>query len=188
MDYFGPFLIKQKRSLVKRFGCLFTCLSMRAVHIEIANSLTADSFINALRRFIARRGKPDHIYSENGSNFVGANRILRESLDELNKESLNQFCCQQEIKWTFNPPTASHMGGAWERTILSVRKILTALTRNQTLDDEAFSTFMTEVEGILNSRPLVPIMFDDSTQNEPLTPNHLLLLRGTANLPPGLFS
>ena len=97
MDYFGPFLIKQKRSLVKRYGCLFTCLSMRVVHIEIANSLTADSFINALRRFIARRGKPDHIYSDNGSNFVGANRILRESLDELNQESLNQFCCQQKI-------------------------------------------------------------------------------------------
>ena len=188
VDYFGPFLIKQKRSLVKRYGCLFTCLSMRAVHIEIANSLTADSFINALRRFIARRGKPDHIYSDNGSNFVGANCILRESLDELNQKSLNQFCCQQEIKWTFNPPTASHMGGAWERMIRSVRKILTALTRDQALDDEAFSTFITEVEGILNSRPLVPIMFDDSTQNEPLTPNHLLLLRGTANLPPGLFS
>ena len=58
VDYFGPFLIKQKRSLVKRYGCLFSCLSMRAVHTQIANSLTADSFINALRRFIARRGKP----------------------------------------------------------------------------------------------------------------------------------
>ena len=93
VDYFGPFLIKQKRSLVNRYGCLFTCLSMRAVHIEIANFLTADSFINALCRFIARKGKPDHIYSDNGSNFVGANRILRESLNELNQESLNQFCC-----------------------------------------------------------------------------------------------
>ena len=71
---------------------------MRAVHIEIANSLTADSFINALRRFIARRGKRDHFYSENGSNFVGANRPLREYLDELNQESLIQFCWQQEIK------------------------------------------------------------------------------------------
>ena len=86
---------------------------MRAVHIEIVNSLTADSFINAFRRFIARRDKPDHIYSDNGSNIVGANRILRESVDELNQESLDQFCCQQAVKWTFNPLTASHMGGAW---------------------------------------------------------------------------
>ena len=67
------------------------------------------------------------------------------------------------------------MGEAWDRMIRSVRSILTALTRDQTLDDEAFSTFMAEVEGILNSRPLVPIMFDDSTQNELLTPNLLLL-------------
>ena len=101
---------------------------------------------------------------------------MRESLDELNEKSLNQFCCQQEIKWIFNPPTASHMSGAWERMFRSVRKILTALTSDKTLDDEAFSTFMTEVEGILNSRPHVPIIFDDSTQNEPLTPSHLLLL------------
>ena len=80
------------------------------------------------------------------------------------------------------------MGVAWKRMICSVRKILTAKTCDQTLDDEAFSTFMTETERILNPRPFVPIMFDDSTQNEPLTPNHLLLLRGTSNLPPGLFS
>ena len=86
--------------------------SMRVGHIEIANSLAADLFINALRRFSARRGKSDHIYGDNGSNFVEANRILRETLDELNKRSLNQFCCQQAIKETFNPPTASHMGGA----------------------------------------------------------------------------
>ena len=89
VDYFGPFLVKEKRCLVKRYGCLFTCLSMRAVHIEIANSLTADSFINTLRRFINRRGKLDHIHSDNGSNFIGANRILRESQDELNNEPLN---------------------------------------------------------------------------------------------------
>ena len=72
VDYFGPFLIKQKRSLIKRYSSFFTCLSMRAVHIKIANSLTADSFINALHHLIARRGKPDHIYSDNGSNVVGA--------------------------------------------------------------------------------------------------------------------
>ena len=94
------------------------------MHIEIANSLTADSFINALRCFIARRGKPDHNYSDNGSNCVGANRILRENLDELNQESLNQFCCQQEIKWTFNSPMASHMGGILDRMICSVPKSL----------------------------------------------------------------
>ena len=149
VHYFGPFLIEQKRSLVKSYGCLFTCLSMRAVHIEIANSLTADSFINTLRRFIARRGKPDHIYSDNGSNFVGANRIMCESLDELNQESFNQFVLSaSQIKWKFNPPKASHMGVAGERMIRLVCKILEASNRDQTLNDEVLFTLMTEVEGI----------------------------------------
>ena len=107
VDYFGPFMIKQGRSLVKRYRCVFTCLTMRVVHIEIANSLTADSFINALRRFTARRGKPNCIFSDNGTNFVGAARILRESLEELNKSTIDRYCCQQNIKWAFMPPSAS---------------------------------------------------------------------------------
>ena len=62
IDYFGAFLIKQKRSLVKRYGCVFTCLTTRAIHIEVAHSLSTDSFICALKRFIAWRGKPRYIY------------------------------------------------------------------------------------------------------------------------------
>ena len=186
IDYFGPFMIKQGRSLVKRYGCVFTCLTMRAVHIEIANSLTADSFINALRRFTARRGKPNCIFSDNGTNFVGAGRILRESLEELNKGRIDRYCCQQNIKWVFMPPSASHMGGAWERMIRSIRKILNALIGCQTLNDEGLVTFMTKVEAILNSRLLVPVIYDDKGQ-EPLTSNHLLLFKGNINLPPGVF-
>ena len=79
IDYFGPYLIKQGRSLVKRYGCLFTCMTVRAIHIELSHSLSTDSFLCALRRFIARRGRPEHIYSDNSSNFIGAERILRES-------------------------------------------------------------------------------------------------------------
>ena len=108
IDYFGPFTIKQGRSLVKRYGCVFTCLTMRAVHLEIANSLTADSFINALRQFTARRDKPNCIFSDNGTNFVGAALILRGSLKELNKNKTDRQCCQQNIKWVFMPPSASH--------------------------------------------------------------------------------
>ena len=113
--------------------------------------LTADSFINALRRFTARRGKPNCIFSDYGTNFVGAARILRESLEELNKSRIDRYCSQQNIKWVFMPPSASHMGGAWERMIRSIRKILNALIGSQTLNDEGLVTFMTEVEAILNS-------------------------------------
>ena len=80
IDYFGSFLVKQGRSQVKRYGCIFTCLSMPAVHKEVAHSLATDSFLQALRRFIFRRGKPQQIYSDNGTNFVGAEKVLRDSL------------------------------------------------------------------------------------------------------------
>ena len=80
VDYFGPFLVKQGRSRIKRYGCIFSCLTTRAVHIEVASDLSTDFFINALRRFIARRGQPDEIFSDNGTNFVGAKRVFRESL------------------------------------------------------------------------------------------------------------
>jgi hypothetical protein len=76
LDFFRPFLVKQGRSQVKRYGCIFTCLTVRAVHIEVAHTLHTDSFINALQRFISRRGQPYEIRSDNGSNFVGAEREL----------------------------------------------------------------------------------------------------------------
>ena len=143
-------------------------------------------FINALRRFTAKRGQLDDIFSENGTNFVGAERVLRESLQSLQQTKLNNFCLQLEIKWRFNPPYASHMGGAWEQMLRSVRRILNALTQMQTLNEEGIIILMTEVEGILNFRPLVPLMLHD-LKEDPLTPNHLLLLRGNPSLPPGTF-
>ena len=83
IDYFGPFLVKQERSRIKRYGCIFSCLTTRAVHIEVASDLFTDYFINALRRFIARRGQLDKIFNDNGTNFVGTERVLCESLQSL---------------------------------------------------------------------------------------------------------
>ena len=186
LDYFGSYLVKQGRSLCKRYECIFTCLTMRAVHIKVSHSLSTDSFRNALRRFISRRGTPSNICSNNGTNFVGANRILKEALQQFDQIRLKNYCSQLEINWHFNPPHASHMGGSWERIICSGKRILDALIKLQTLNDEGFLTLMTEVEGIFNSRPIVPIIFDFQG-DEPLNPNHLLLTRGNATLSPGLF-
>ena len=77
IDYFGLFLLKQGRSETKRYGCIFSCLTVRAIHIEVAKDFSTDAFINAMRRFIARRGNPLYIYSDNGTNFVGAETILK---------------------------------------------------------------------------------------------------------------
>ena len=115
IDFFGPIMVKQGRSLVKHYGCVFTCLTMRAVHLELSYSLDTDAFINALRRFISRRGKPHTFFSDNGSNFVGGNQELRRSIQNLNQETIEERLKQDEIRWKFNPPYANHMGGIWER-------------------------------------------------------------------------
>lgn len=186
VDYFGPFLVKQGRSLVKRYGCLFTCLTIRAIHVEIAHSLDTDSFISALRRFISRRGRPEVIFSDNGTNFVAADKELREGLKQFNQHRISGYLLQHEIIWKFNPPAASHMGGVWERMIRCVRKVLANVVKEQTMNDETLCTVMCEAEAVVNSRPITSVS-DDPSDSSPLTPNHLLTLRGSTSLPAGSF-
>ena len=183
VDCFGPIMVRRGRTDVKRYGVLFTCLSMRAVHIEIAHSLDTDSFIHAMRRFIGRRGQPVEIRSDNGSNFVGGENELREAVRQWNHRQIHEFLIQKSIKWVFNPPAGSHHGGVWERCIRTVRKVIKAILKEQTLDDEGLLTLMCEVEAIVNGRPITKNS-DDPRDCEALTPNHLLLLRSGPVLPP----
>ena len=115
VDYFGPCATKDSRKEHKRYAALFTCLVSRALHIEVAHSLETDSFLHALRRFIARRGPVREIRSDNATNFVRARRELREAINEMDQKEITEKLRQQNIDWTFNPPAASHMGGVWER-------------------------------------------------------------------------
>ena len=186
VDYFGPFQVKRGRSLVKRYGVIFTCLAIRAVHIEVSHSLDTDSFLLALRRFIARRGQVKEIRSDNGTNFSSGEKELRESINAWNQEKIHENLLQRNVKWSFNPPYGSHYGGVWERCIRTARKILQALLREQTTDDEGLVTLMCEVESIMNGRPITTVSTDPQDL-EPLTPNHLLLLRSESPMPPGLF-
>ena len=152
VDLFGPFLVKQGRSVVKRYGCIFTCMTVRAVHLEVVHSLSADSFISALRRFVSRRSNVAHLHSDNGSNFTGVDRILlHESIRDWNQHQIGGFLLQREIEWHFNTPLASHFGGAWERLIRSVRKVMRSLPSGATFSDEGLITLLTEVESIINS-------------------------------------
>ena len=160
VDYFGPISVKQGRSVVKRYGCLFYCMTIRAVHLELAYSMSTDSFIFALRKFISRRGNVAHIYSDNGSNFIGAEKVLRESIQHWNHDQIVPYLHQKDINWHFNPPRASHSGGAWERLVKSVKKVLTSLAPKTTVfTDEGLSTLFVEVEAIVNSLPLFPVSF-----------------------------
>jgi len=181
-DYFGPFHVKRGRGREKRYGCIFTCLTTRAIHLEIAPSLDTSSFLNSLTRFIARRGKPDLIRSDNGTNFVSADHELKEAVRRLDSTVLRNKLADDGIRWIFNPPAASHMGGAWERQIRSVRKIMAGLTHEQVLTDDALHTLLCSVEAIINNRPLTTVSTDPNDLT-PLTPNHLLILRPAKALP-----
>ena len=186
LDYFGPIAVKRGRSEVKRYGCVFTCFSTRAVHIEVAHSLDTNSFIHALDRFMARRGEPRDIFSDNGTNFVGGHKELKCAVKEWNQEQIHAQMLKREVNWHFNPPAASHMGGVWERQVRTIRRVLTGITTEQTLDDEGLLTLLTIVEGIVNSRPITKLS-DDPKDSSPLTPNHLLMLKSGPLLPPGKF-
>ena len=175
VDCFGPFEVDRARSKVKRYGVIFTCLALRAVYIEIVSSLDTESFINALRRFVARRGLPEEMRSDNGGNFVSGERELRNAINSWNQCQIQDYLLQCNVKWTFNSPAGSHHGGVWERCIHTVCKVLRALIKKQVLDDEGLSTLMCEVEAIVNGRPITKLS-DDPRDLEPLTPNYLLLL------------
>ena len=187
VDFFGPYLVRFGRGSVKRYCCLFTCLTSRAVHIEVCHSLNTDSFIGAVTRLISRRGKPEKIFSDNGTNFKAGEQELRSALSEWNQKQINDYLLQRQIEWNFNPPHASHMGGIWERLIRSIRQIMRALTNQQVLNDEALTTFMAEIERILNNRPITYTSTDHSDPKA-LTPSMILLLRDTNSLPYGTFS
>jgi len=174
-DYFGPMLVRNGRKTEKRYGCIFTCLQMRAVHLEMAYSLSADSFISVLMRFIARRGAPNKIISDNGSNFVGAEQELKRAVKQLPHGRIIDELLKRSVEWQFNPPLSSHRGGVWERLIRSVRRVLRSTANEQTLTDEKLGTLLIEAERILNSRPLVPV--HSGVEERPaLTPNDLLIL------------
>ena len=181
-DCFGPFVVRKGRTDHKRWGLLFTCMASRAVHIEILETMETDSFINGLRRFIARRGPVKSIRSDNGTNFVGAEKELKMELAKLNEDKAVDVMAAQGVSWKFNPPYGSHFGGAWERMIRSTRRIFRGLLHQQRLTDEVLTTLMCEVESILNSRPLTSVS-DDPRDPRPLTPAHLLTLRSPQGQP-----
>ena len=182
VDYFGPIVIRQRRSELKRYGCIMTCMTTRAIHLEVAPDLTTSSFLNALRRFIARRGNIQHLYSDNGSNFVGAERVMRNYMNAWNKEQIYDHLRLKGVEWSFNPPGASHMGGVWERMVGVVKQVFQAILPGKPLDDDALHTILLEVEAMVNSRPLTDVVVD-SKSDLPLTPNHLLRINPTIGPP-----
>lgn len=175
IDCFGPFTVKDGRKEVKRWGLLVTCMSSRAVHIELLEDMTADAFLNALRIVIAVRGKVRQVRSDRGSNFVGA-------LSELKVSATSEWSKKLDMEFVFNPPHASHMGGAWERHIRSVRSILKGISGKYggRFSTQTLRTAFYEIAAIINCRPLSAA----TEAGVMLTPNMLLTMKSDITLPP----
>ncbi|XP_056639718.1 uncharacterized protein LOC130447083 [Diorhabda sublineata] len=148
-----------------------------ATHLELVSDLTADGFLNAFKRFISRRGLCRHIYSDNASTFVRANKDLLKYFELSQSLVVQEFITDNLITWHFNPPYSPHMGGLWERAVRSTKHHLKRVLNNTYLTYEEFYTLLSQIEGILNSRPLLPLT-EDPDDLQPLTPAHFLI--GTA--------
>lgn len=181
VDCFGPLVVKIGRRNEKRWGVIFKCMTTRAVHLDLLSNMDSDTFLMALRRFVARRGKPYELLCDQGTNFKGGERELRQAFNALHPELQAQLASQQ-IRFVFNPPAAPHFGGCWEREIRSLKSALRVTIGAQTVSEEVLRTVLVEIEGILNSKPL-GYTSSDIADPDPVTPNCLLMGRRDTSLP-----
>ncbi|KAK0132470.1 hypothetical protein N1851_032648 [Merluccius polli] len=196
VDVFGPWEVVSRRTRgghanSKRWAVMFSCMSSRAVHIEVIEAMSTSSFINALIRFFAIRGPAKQIRSDCGTNFVGASRELEMDKTSPTFQKVEKYLSTQSCTWVFNPPHASHMGGAWEHMIGIACRILDCMLLEENkscLTHEVLTTFMSEVTAVMNARPLIPVSSDPESPLI-LTPAMLLTLKtgSTPPPPPGHF-
>lgn len=190
VDYAGPFFVTSARlrgaATTKAYLVVFICFATKAVHLELASDLSTPAFLGAYRRFVARRGHPAVIFSDNGTNFVGANHYLQDLRKLLvspkHQESLIDVASATGTEWRFIPPAAPNFGGLWEAGVKSAKHHLTRVIGEQRLTYEEFLTVCTQVEAILNSRPLY-LPSSDPDDFEALTPGHFLIFRPLTSPP-----
>ncbi|XP_061399248.1 uncharacterized protein LOC133334953 [Musca vetustissima] len=181
VDYAGPIMIKNStlRSSVisKGYLCLFVCMVTKALHLEAVSDLTTTAFLAAFRRFISRRGECTDIYSDCGTNFVGASKELRVLHHKSTKslpEELRHILNKNGTTWHFIPPASPNFGGLWEAGVKSVKYHLKRIVGDRVLSFEELSTLLSQIESCLNSRPLCPLSSDPSDYDA-LTPAHFLI-------------
>ncbi|XP_058816083.1 uncharacterized protein LOC131679388 [Topomyia yanbarensis] len=172
IDYFGPLNVTVGRRNEKRWVALMTCLTTRAIHMEVAHGLTSQACIMAIRRFMCRRGVPLEFFSDNGTNFQAVSKEFGRLGRQIDIDCAEAFT-DARTQWHFNPPSAPHMGGSWERLVRSAKEAMKAFDDGRKLTDEVLLTVLAESEEMINSRPLT-YMPQESAEEEALTPNHFL--------------
>jgi len=163
---------------------VFICFSSKAVHLELVEDLSSDIFISIFKRFIARRGLPQRVHCDNGTNFVGASRQLKELQEAFNQQAtaLRLFASEEGVEFVFTPPRAPHFGGLWESAVKLAKHHLVRSVGNANISVSEMTTVLCKVEAVLNSRPI------GANSNDPndvcaLTPGHLLVGRAIRSLP-----
>jgi hypothetical protein len=168
--------------LVKAYICLFICLSTKAIHIELVSDLTSDAFVATFRRLMSRRGRVANLHSDNGTNFVGADNEMKKLLKQTLSTTTLDALANEGVQWHFIPARGPHFGGLWEAGIKSVKNHLKRILGSHNLTYEEMTTVLTQIEGCLNSRPLIP-MSEDPDDLAVLTPGHFLIGEPLNSLP-----
>lgn len=163
------------------------CLTVKAAHLELVSDLTTEAFIAALRRFVARRGCPALIWSDHGSNFVGAKGELKALHDLLSNHitqgAVSEFCSSLNTQWKYIPERSPHFGGIWESAVKSAKAHLKRVVSPVKLTFKEFTTVLAQIEACLNSRPLTPVNSPDDDGITALTPGHFLIGKPLTSLP-----
>ena len=153
LDFAGPLTFKNGTECVKGYVAVFICFASKTIHLEALSSLTSDAMVAALRQFIARRGIPSQIVSDNATNFVGARRDLNE-LEKVVRSGAQSY---SSIEWLFIPPRSPNFGGLWEAALKSMKRHLRRVMGNSILTYEEMTTILCQIEQVLNNRPLMAL-------------------------------
>ncbi|GFV08693.1 integrase catalytic domain-containing protein [Trichonephila clavipes] len=188
VDFCGPFQIKFKNQrkgiFSKVYVAIFVCLATKAIHLEAVTNLTTEEFIAALKRLCAHRGSISTLMSHNATNFKGAaaelNRFIK--LICIKNETLANYFASEASQWKFIPPRSPNFGGLWEAGVKSFKHHFYRTLVNSKITFEEFETIIIKIEGILNSRPLVPLS-DNINEYEVLTPGHFIIGRPISAIP-----
>ena len=179
IDFAGPLFIKtESQALKKVYIALFTCATTRALHLEIVPNLSCEAFLRCLKRFVFRRGIPNLIVMDNAKTFKAASKRLT---NIFKSAAVNHYLVRHNIKWKYNLAKAPWWGGFYERLIKGVKLCLKRNVGKSRLSYDELQTIVSEIEGVLNSRPLTYLYSNEL--EEPLTPSQLVIGKRLLNMP-----